>query len=71
MKSENYRKLLENEYILRELEPEDFNNTLNHFAKLYIQEQSFSIIKKFSNYINDFVPSPNITDLEINDYLKK
>jgi len=39
MSSENYRKLLNNEYKNQELSTDDFDNTLMHFAKLYHTEQ--------------------------------
>jgi len=39
MNSENYRQLLNNEYKVKELNQEDFDNTLMHFAMLYHQEQ--------------------------------
>lgn len=39
MTSENYRELLNNEYNVKELNQEDFDNTLMHFAMLYHKEQ--------------------------------
>jgi hypothetical protein len=40
MKSENYRTVLNNAYKNRELTPEDFDNTLMHFAMLFNKEQA-------------------------------
>jgi len=43
MNSENYRLVLNNAYKNRELTPEDFDNTLMHFAMLFSKEQSGGI----------------------------
>lgn len=40
MKSDNYRRLLNNEYQNQELSKEDFDNTLMEFAKQYYKELS-------------------------------
>ena len=40
MTSENYRSVLNNAYKNRELSPEDFDNTLMHFASLFNKEHS-------------------------------
>lgn len=40
MKSDNYRRLLNNEYQNQELSNEDFDNTLMEFAKQYYKELS-------------------------------
>ena len=45
MTSENYRQVLNNEYITGELTKEDFDNTLMHFAMLYHKEQLKQICK--------------------------
>ena len=34
MNSEHYRQILNNEFKSKEMTPEDFDNTLMHFAKL-------------------------------------
>lgn len=39
MTSENYRQLLNNEYNVKELNQEEFDDTLMHFAMLYHKEQ--------------------------------
>lgn len=39
MTSENYRRLLGNEYLDKEMTPKEFDNTLMHFAMLYHREQ--------------------------------
>lgn len=39
MTSENYRQLLNNEYNVKELNQEEFDDTLMHFAMLYYKEQ--------------------------------
>tara|TARA_R110002012_G_scaffold287972_1_gene480564 strand:+ start:222 stop:344 length:123 start_codon:yes stop_codon:yes gene_type:complete len=39
MSSEQYKQLLVNEYKNQELSPEDFENTLEHYAKLYHNEK--------------------------------
>jgi hypothetical protein len=39
MTSQNYRDILNLEFKNREITPEDFDNTLMHFAKLYHAEQ--------------------------------
>jgi len=43
MTSDDYRRILNNERDALELSPEDFDNTLMHFAKLYHQEQMRSL----------------------------
>jgi len=43
MKSENYRQLLNNERDSLELKPEEFDNTLMHFAELYHPEKQCNI----------------------------
>jgi hypothetical protein len=42
MKSEDYRKLINNERFSLNLTEEEFDNTLMHFAKLYHQEQQIN-----------------------------
>lgn len=39
MTSENYRQILKNELVSKEMSEYDFDNTLTHFAVLYHQEQ--------------------------------
>ena len=39
MTSENYRRILNNEFKDKEMTPDDFDNTLMHFAMLYHKEQ--------------------------------
>jgi len=39
MTSEDYRRLLNNERDSLEMTPEEYDNTLMHFAKLYHQER--------------------------------
>jgi len=39
MTSENYRQILNNEFDIKEMSKEDFDNTLMHFAMLYHKEQ--------------------------------
>lgn len=69
MTSENYRQLLNNEYNVKELNQEEFEDTLIHFAMLYHKEQlvlydvvvslpKFKIgqtLKRKSKYTNDFI----------------
>ncbi len=69
MTSENYRQLLNNEYNVKELNQEEFDDTLMHFAMLYHKEQlalydvvvslpKFKIgqtLKRKSKYTNDFI----------------
>jgi len=43
MTSDDYRRILNNERDALELSPEDFDNTLMHFAKLYHEEQMRSL----------------------------
>ena len=43
MTSDDYRRILNNERDALELSPEDFDNTLMHFAKLYHEEQMHSL----------------------------
>ena len=38
MNSEHYRQILNNEFKSKEMTPEDFDNTLMHFAKLVREE---------------------------------
>ena len=45
MNSEDYRQILKNERI--EMNAEDFDSTLTHFAKLYHKEQTQEIYKGF------------------------
>lgn len=69
MTSENYRRLLNNEYNVKELTQEEFDDTLMHFAMLYHKEQLklYNVVvslpkykvgqtlKRKSNYFNDFI----------------
>lgn len=43
MTSNDYRRILNNERDALELSPEDFDNTLMHFAKIYHEEQMRSL----------------------------
>jgi len=46
MTSEDYRRLLNNERDSLEMTPEEYDNTLMHFAKLYHQEQQRNMDEK-------------------------
>lgn len=39
MTSENYRQILNNEFLSKEMSKEDFDNTLMEFARVHHQEQ--------------------------------
>lgn len=54
MESKDYRQILVRAYTSQELTPDDFDNTLIHFAKLYHKEKSKGLIeiKKVKNQFN-------------------
>lgn len=56
MKSEDYRRLINNERFSSDLTEEEFDNTLMHFAKLYHEEQQSNKGKRvFGQLIHEIV----------------
>ena len=63
MKSEDYRKLINNERFSLDLTEEEFDNTLMHFAKLYHQEQKINIANIVDRLPEDTVIRDNAREM--------
>jgi len=64
MKSEDYRKLINNERFSLDLTEEEFDNTLMHFAKLYHQEQKINIANIVDRLPEDTVIRDNAREMD-------
>ena len=64
MKSEDYRKLINNERFSLNLTEEEFDNTLMHFAKLYHQEQQINIANIVDRLPKDTVIRDNAREMD-------
>jgi hypothetical protein len=64
MKSEDYRKLINNERFSLDLTEEEFDNTLMHFAKLYHQEQQINKANIVDRLPEDTVIRDNAREMD-------
>ena len=68
MKSEDYRKLINNERFSLDLTEEEFDNTLMHFAKLYHQEQEINIANIVDRLPEDTVIRDNAREMDEKEF---
>jgi hypothetical protein len=68
MKSEDYRKLINNERFSLDLTEEEFDNTLMHFAKLYHQEQQINIANIVDRLPKDTVIRDNAREMDEKEF---
>jgi hypothetical protein len=68
MKSEDYRKLINNERFSLDLTEEEFDNTLMHFAKLYHQEQKINIANIVDRLPEDTVIRDNAREMDEKEF---
>jgi len=68
MKSEDYRKLINNERFSLDLTEEEFDNTLMHFAKLYHQEQQINIANIVDRLPEDTVIRDNAREMDEKEF---
>tara|TARA_R110000803_G_scaffold74903_6_gene139170 strand:+ start:16576 stop:16803 length:228 start_codon:yes stop_codon:yes gene_type:complete len=68
MDCNNYRQLLLRERFSKDLNQDDYEDTLKHYAELYYKEKVTKIVDTFTKGDDEYLESFN--DEEINEILK-